>query len=90
MNSTFTPPQRRALSELWLAETLKEEDPGKPRFPGAIGHVGLALERRGLVLKLGRFMYLPGCCFVRFQLTDLGRSVAATVCSQANGTPAAA
>ncbi|WP_199030765.1 hypothetical protein [Ralstonia sp. ASV6] len=85
MSANLTPPQRRALSELWRAENLREQDPAKPKFPGAIGHAGKALERRGLVRKLGPFTYQPGFCFMRFQLTDVGRQVAAGVCVQTYG-----
>lgn len=73
----LTPPQRRALNELWRAEEPAAEGVAPPVFPGAIGHAGCALVRKGLAEKLGEFRYTSGHRFIRYRLTAAGRSLAA-------------
>jgi len=70
----LTPPQRRALRELWLAE--QPGQPGSPPYPGAVGHVGVTLVKMGYAERLGTCAYGGGIRLVRYQLTPAGRQAA--------------
>ncbi len=73
---SLTPPQRRALKALRLAELREPAEPtGLPRDV-SVGHAGVALARMGLVRRIGPRVDSVGTRHIGYCLTEAGRAAA--------------
>lgn len=72
----LTPPQRRALKALRLAELREPTEPyGLPREV-PVGHAGVALAKMGLVTRIGPRVDSAGTRHIGYCLTEAGRAAA--------------